>query len=113
MEKKGEIHKSTFKSWLFLFKKERPVEQITVAIDNRNGDGVSLLLLTNFIHCLYDLVQRGEGKGPVLSLIDQQCSWKVTSRCLNGFISKLGGSLLPKKLVACGINNLQSTALFV
>lgn len=88
------------------------MEQITVAIDNRNGDGVSLLLLTNFSHCLYDLVG-GEGKGPVLSLIDQQCSWKVTSHCLNGFISKLGGSLLPKKLVACGIKNLQSTALFV
>ena len=50
------------------------MEQITVAVDNRNGDGVSLLLLTNFSHCLYDLVQRGEGKGPVLSLIDQQCS---------------------------------------
>lgn len=79
VEKKGEIHKSTFKSWLFLFKKERPVEQITVAVDNRNGDGVSLLLLTNFSHCLYDLVQRGEGKGPVLSLIDQQCSWKDLS----------------------------------
>ena len=89
------------------------MEQITVAIDNRNGDGVSLLLPTNFSHCLYDPVQRGEGKGPVLSLIDQKCSWKVTSRCLNGFISKLGGSLLPKKLVACGINNLQCTALFV
>lgn len=59
MEKKGEIDYFTFKSQLFLNKKERPAEQITVAMDNRNDNKGSFLLLTSFDHCLP--VWRGEG----------------------------------------------------
>ena len=46
MEKKGEIDYFTFKSQLFLNKKERPAEQITVAMDNRNDNDNFFLLVS-------------------------------------------------------------------
>lgn len=52
MEKKGEIDYFTFKSQLFLNKKERPAEQITVAMDNRNdNDNFFLLVLITAFLC--------------------------------------------------------------
>ena len=61
-KKKGEIDYFTFECQLFLIKKERPVEQITVAMDNSNGDESSFLLLTSsIIACMTFLC--GEGRG--------------------------------------------------
>ena len=49
-KKKGEIDLFTFKSQLFLIKKDRPVEEIMVAMGNSIGDKGSFLLLTSFSH---------------------------------------------------------------
>ena len=61
-KKKGETDLFTFKSQLFLIKKDRPVEEFMVAMGNSNGDKGSFLLLTSFSHCLYDLLV-WSGKG--------------------------------------------------
>ena len=61
-KKKGDIYYFTFKCQLFLIKKERPVEQISIAMDNSNGDESSFLLLTSsIIACMTFLC--GEGRG--------------------------------------------------
>lgn len=62
MKKKGEIDLFTFKSQLFLIKKDRPVEEIMVSMGNSIGDKGSFLLLNSFSHCLYDLLC-GVGRG--------------------------------------------------
>ena len=63
LEKKGDIYYFTFKCQLFLINKERPVEQITIAMDNSNGNESSFLQLTSsIIACMTFLCGGGRGK---------------------------------------------------